>query len=244
MSFKYLSETPDTTKNAKGIHLLTMNTPNGQKVQIFLEELAAKYGTEWTYELINIQTNEQKKDWFLAINPNGRIPVIIDNTVPAPNAPFAVHETSAELVYLQNKFDKENEFNYSDDLGRAEVDTWLFFWHGSGAPYQGNTGYFTRAETKSEFAIQRFRKETLRVYGVLELRLSGKYSGEKRDYLAGPGKGKYTIADIGTWTWVKGWNSYFSDGELAEFPNVKAWIDRIAERPAVQKGIGEKYISK
>jgi len=241
MASPYTSETPDVVKNAKGIHLLTTNTPNGQKVQIFLEELALKYGITWTHHLVNIRANEQKQDWFLALNPNGRIPVIVDNTV---SPPFAVHETSAELMYLQSKFDKDNEFSFADEIEKYEVITWLFFWHGSGAPYQGNTNYFTRAEEKSEFAINRFRKETLRVYGVLEIRLSGKYTGEPRDYLAGRGKGKYTIADIGTFGWVKNWKNLFSDEELAPFPHVAAWIERIAVRPAVKTGIGEKYIAK
>jgi glutathione S-transferase len=183
MSFKYLADTPEEVKNSKGLHLMTTNTPNGQKVQIFLEELQAKYGgPKYDFNLIKISTNEQKKDWFLAINPNGRIPVIIDNTV---SPPFAVHETSAELVYLQSKFDKDNEFGFTDELEKAELFTWLFFWHGSGAPYQGNTNYFLRQAERSELAITRFKNETLRVFGVLEIRLSGKYTEEKRDYLAG-----------------------------------------------------------
>jgi glutathione S-transferase len=91
-------------------------------------------------------------------------------------------------------------------------------------------------------AITRFRNETLRVYGVLEIRLSGKYTGSPREYLAGKGKGKYSVADIGTWTWVKGWErSGFTKEEMELFPYLLKWIDRIAARPAVQKGIGEKY---
>jgi glutathione S-transferase len=91
-------------------------------------------------------------------------------------------------------------------------------------------------------AIERFRKETLRVYGVLEIRLSGKYTGEPREYLAGKGKGKYSVADIKTWPWVKGWEKTgFTQAELDEFPHLLKWIDRIAARPAVQKGISEKY---
>jgi len=243
MSFKYQADTPEDVKNSKGLHLLTTNTPNGQKVQIFLEELQAKYGgPSYDFNLIKIGTNEQKKDWFLAINPNGRIPVIIDNTV---SPPFAIHETSAELVYLQSKFDKDNEFGFTDEQDKAELFTWLFFWHGSGAPYQGNTNYFLRHAERSELAINRFRNETLRVYGVLEIQLSGKYTGEPRDYLAGKGKGKYSIADIGTWPWVKGWKNVFTDEELKPFPSVKAWIDRIATRPAVAAGIStEKWVPK
>jgi glutathione S-transferase len=243
MTSIYTSETPDVVKNAKGLHLITQSTPNGQKVQIFLEELALKYGTQWTFNTINIGTNEQKTDYFLRINPNGRIPVIIDNTV---SPPFPVHETSAELLYLQSKYDKDNVFGFADELEKSEVLQWLFFWHGSGAPYQGQVNHFKRvAPEKIPYAIQRFANETLRVYGVLEIRLSGKYTGEPREYLAGKGKGKYTIADIGTWAWVKNWErSGFTTEEMGEFPHLLKWIERIADREAVKTGTGEKYSKK
>jgi glutathione S-transferase len=91
-------------------------------------------------------------------------------------------------------------------------------------------------------AIERFRKETFRVFGVLEIRLSGKYTGEPRDYLVGSGKGKYSIADIGAWTWVKNWKrSGYTDEDMSEFPHLIKWIGRVAARPAVQRGIGDKY---
>ena len=94
-------------------------------------------------------------------------------------------------------------------------------------------------------AITRFRNETLRVYGVLEIRLSGKYTGEPREYLAGKGKGKYSVADIGTWPWVKGWEmSGFTEEDMKPFPHLKEWIARIAARPAVQRGIGDAYAIK
>ena len=84
--------------------------------------------------------------------------------------------------------------------------------------------------------------KTLRVYGVLEIHLSGKYTGEPREYLAGNGKGKYSVADIGTWPWVKGWEfSKFTREEMEQFPHLLKWLARIAERPAVKRGIGEKY---
>ncbi|KAG0650275.1 Glutathione S-transferase domain-containing [Hyphodiscus hymeniophilus] len=234
----YGDDTPADVKNAKGLHLITQSTPNGQKVQILLEELADVYGTEFTTTLINISTNEQKKDWFLRLNPNGRIPIIIDNTV---SPPFPVMETSAELVYLL-KFDKDNVFGFKDELENSDALQWLFFWHGSGAPYQGNLGFFKRAQEQLPFAIERFRKETYRVFGVLEIRLSGKYTGEPRDYLAGKGKGKYSIADIGTWAWVKNYTfSGYTEEEMKALPHLVKWVDRIAERPAVKKGTGDKY---
>ncbi|THW64639.1 hypothetical protein D6D25_02020 [Aureobasidium pullulans] len=193
----YTNETPQEVKEAKGLHLLTQSTPNGQKVQIMLEELAAVYSTTWTTTLIDISTNEQKKDWYLRLNPNGRIPTIVDNT---KDRPFSVMETSAELLYLVKKYDKDGLFTFDDDVEYSQMLQWLFFWHGSGAPYQGQLGFFSRAAEKVPMAIERFRNETLRVFGVLEIQLSGKYSDGPREYLAGAGKGKYSIADIGTWT--------------------------------------------
>ena len=127
----YGDDTPASVREAKGLHLITQATPNGQKVQIMLEELALKYGTQWDTTKINIATNEQKKDWFLRLNPNGRIPVLVDN---AQSPPLPVMETSAELLYLQQRFDKDNVFGFTDERDHSEMLQWLFFWHGSGAP--------------------------------------------------------------------------------------------------------------
>lgn len=191
---------------------------------------------------------------------SGRIPVIIDNN-QSPSHP--VMETSAELLYLLDKYDKENQFKFESELEQSELVQWLFFWHGSGAPYQGNLSFFKRAQEQSSckfkshrmrskqsvwrnchwiVAISRFRKETYRVFSVLEIQLSGRYTGEPKEYLAGKGKGKYSVADIGTWAWVKNWPaSGYTDEEMKEFPYLLKWVKRIAERPAVQRGIGMKY---
>ncbi|EPS38641.1 hypothetical protein H072_7628 [Dactylellina haptotyla CBS 200.50] len=232
----YTDETPEP-----GLHLITQSTPNGQKVQILLEELKEVYGTQWTTSIINIGTNEQKKEWFLRLNPNGRIPVIVDND---QSPPFPVMETSAELLYLIEREDKDNIFGFTDSFERNQMLQWLFFWHGSGAPYQGQVNHFFKfAQEQIEYPKQRFKNETLRVYGVLEIHLSGKFSGQPREYLAGKGTGKYSVADIGTWTWVRGWAfpGAFSDEEMQAFPHLLQWIDRIAARPAVQKGTGDDY---
>jgi len=91
--------------------------------------------------------------------------------------------------------------------------------------------------------MDRFKNETLRVFGVLEIRLSGKYTGQAREYLAGSGSGKYSVADIGTWPWVKGWkmSGAFTDEDMKAFPHLLKYIDRIAERPAVKRGTGDAY---
>ncbi|KAK7954405.1 glutathione S-transferase [Apiospora saccharicola] len=122
------------------LHLLTENTPNGKKVQILLEELHATYGTSWKTHLVDLETGEQKKDWFLKLNPNGRIPVLIDTT---KSIPFAVMESAAILIYLQELYDAENVFGFEDPIQRSEVLQWLFFWHAA-APLQGQTRHFVR----------------------------------------------------------------------------------------------------
>lgn len=218
---------------------------------------------DWFVFIWTSISNDPWPDRFISVkDPNGRIPVLVDNTT-SPH-PFPVMETSAEMLYLQTKYDKDGKFGFTDPMESSQLLQWTFFWHGSGAPYQGQVNRkkfairgwsqedwpsvsdFTRAAPeKIEYAIKRFRNETLRVYGVLEIQLSGKYGDGPRDYLAGKGKGKYSVADMKTWPWVKGWErSGFTKEEMEPFPNVLKWIDRIAQRPAVQRGIGDAYALK
>ena len=134
----YIDETPKDVSESKGIHLITQNTPNGQATQILLEELGEKYGTTWGTTVINISTNEQKKEyfplpnlslvttdicprWFLRLNPNGRIPTLVDNS---QSPPFPVIETSAQLLYLLKFADKEDAFGFKDELERNEALQW------------------------------------------------------------------------------------------------------------------------
>ncbi|RFU24588.1 hypothetical protein B7463_g11752, partial [Scytalidium lignicola] len=149
-------------------------------------------------------------------------------------------ETSAVLLYLLKFADKDYQFGFKDELEQSDCIQWLFFWHGGGVPYQSNLRYFRRGTEQSPFAIQRFRKETFQVFGVLEIRLSGKYTGEPRDYLTGNGKGTYSVADIGTWGSVRYWQRYgYTKEEMQGFPHLLQWIARIAERPAVKKVTGD-----
>jgi len=175
----------------------------------------------------------------LKLNPNGRIPILIDNNL---NPPFPVMETSAELLYLFEKFDKKSVFGFTDDFGRSECTQWLFFWHGSGQPIQGQLGWFCRNAPDDTVAINRFKNELLRIFGVIELHLSGKYTGQVKEYFAGKGEGKYSIADISAWPWVNAWklNGKITQEDMNEFPHLLKWIDRIAQRPAVQRGIDPK----
>ncbi|KAH8905279.1 glutathione S-transferase [Coniochaeta sp. PMI_546] len=242
MEVVYNAATPSQLTETRAIHLLTENTPNGKKVQLLLEELRAEYGFTWETHLIDIDTDEQKKDWFLALNPNGRIPVLLDNT---KDAPLSVTESSAILVYLQEQHDKDNIFGFGNSAERSQALQWLFFWHAA-SPIRGQLSHFRGLKESNPYAVNRFRTELLRIYSVLEDHLSGRHrGGAAREYLAGNGVGKYSIADMGTWPHVRGYRmaSGFSDEEMSSFPSLLAWIARIAARPAAQEGISDKYSS-
>ncbi|KAK3902566.1 hypothetical protein C8A05DRAFT_44045 [Staphylotrichum tortipilum] len=211
-----------------GIELLTFGTPNGVKASIILEELKQAYGTPYTVQTINISKNTQKAPWYTALNPNGRIPTIIDHDRNA----FPVFEGLAILTYLTRHYDRDHLFSFpveSDEYSVAEQ--WIAWQHGGLGPMQGQANHFLRAAPeKLGYAIQRYVGEAERLYGILDKRLEG------REYVAGEGKGRYSIADISLVGWVNG--SRFAGIDLGvQFPNVHAWLERVLARPAVQKGL-------
>jgi len=215
------------------IKLYTASTPNGFKVSIHLEELKAAYpGFKYEFQALDFSKNEQKEPWFLEINPNGRIPAITD---PNRNG-FHVFETAAITQYLSQHYDKEFKFWFdpvNDSDNHSEMVQWIFFIHGGVGPMQGQANHFFRyAPEKIPYAINRYIQETKRLYSVLETRLQG------REYLAGPGKGKFSLADINGFPWVRGHGWAGVENVEEEFPNVAAWLKRIEERPGVYAGLG------
>jgi glutathione S-transferase len=209
------------------ITLYTAGTPNGHKVSIFLEELKAIYSLEYNFQGLSMVKNEQKEDWFLKINPNGRIPAIVDHS----RGDFAVFETGAILLYLAQHYDKEHKFSFPLDSNEySEALQWMFFANAGLGPMQGQANHFYRyAPEKIPYGIKRYHDEVKRLYGVLDSRLAN------RDYLVGEGRGKYSIVDINAWTWARGWHWAGID-TIEPFPHFKAWLDRIAERPQVKAG--------
>jgi glutathione S-transferase len=196
------------------IDLYTAATPNGWKASILLEEL------ELPYEVkpLRLDQLEQKQEWFLRINPNGRIPAIVDRAADD----FAVFESGAILLYLA---EKTGRFLPQDPKGRSVVVQWLMFQMGGVGPMQGQANVFTRyAPEKIEYAIQRYQNETRRLYGVLDRRLA------ESEYLGG----EYSIADMATWPWVSihGWAGI----EIDDLPHLRRWRDAVGARPAVQRG--------
>ena len=196
------------------IDLYTAPTPNGWKASIALEELALPY----TVKALRLDQLEQKQESFLRINPNGRIPAIVDRDA----GDFAVFESGAILLYLAEKTGK---LIPADAKGRSVVVQWLMFQMGGVGPMQGQANVFFRyAPEKIPFAIERYQKETRRLYEVLDRRLG------EAEYLAGD----YSIADIATWPWVSlhDWAGVSVDG----LDHLKRWIDAVGARPAVQRG--------
>ena len=197
------------------IDLYSAATPNGHKISIALEELALPY----ELHTLELQKGVQKESWFLAINPNGRIPAIVDRA--ADN--FAVFESGAILVYLA---EKTGQLMPSDVKGRSLVMQWLMFQMGGIGPMMGQANVFFRYfPEKIQSAIDRYQGESRRLFRVLDTRL------QDHEFLAGD----YSIADIANWAWVC--THKWSGVPLDDLPHLKRWVAAIGARPAVQKGI-------
>ncbi|MEE4184362.1 MAG: glutathione S-transferase N-terminal domain-containing protein [Gammaproteobacteria bacterium] len=195
--------------------LYTAATPNGIKASIALEEL----GLEYRVYPITLSRLEQKEDWFLDINPNGRIPALIDHAA----GDFTVFESGAILVYLART---TGMLMPSDPQGESLVMQWLMFQMGGVGPMMGQANVFFRyAPEKIPFAIERYQRESRRLFEVLNTRLDG------NEFLAG----EYSIADIANWSWVSShdWSGVSIDG----LTHLQRWLEQIGARPAVQKGI-------
>jgi GSH-dependent disulfide-bond oxidoreductase len=212
------------------LQLYSLATPNGQKVTIMLEELlaAGHRGAEYDAWPIKINEGEQFGSGFVGVNPNSKIPALVDRSGPAP---IRVFESGAILMHLAEKF---GAFLPTETAARAECLSWLFWQMGS-APYLGGGfgHFYAYAPTKIEYAIDRFAMETKRQLDVLDKRLA------TTEYLAGSA---YTIADIAVWPWYGGLarGQLYKAGEFLsvhEYTHVVRWANAIAERPAVRRGV-------
>ena len=195
------------------IDFYTWTTPNGRKVSILLEEL----GVDYEVHSINITQGDQNSPAFLKISPNNKIPAIIDR-----DNGMSLMESGAILIYLAEKYGK---FLPKESIARTEVNEWLM-WQMSGfGPILGQAHHFLHFNPgKSDYAEARFRSEVARLYGVLDRRLDG------RDYICGD----YSIADMACWPWVSRYE--WQQVNLADYPNVRSWYQRLLARDAVQKG--------
>ena len=197
------------------IDLYTAATPNGHKASVVLEEL----GLPYTVHAIDLATNAQKQPWFLAINPNGRIPAIIDREADD----FAVFESGAILIYLA---EKTGRLMPTDVKGRSRVIQWLMFQMGGVGPMMGQANVFYRYfPEKIQPAIDRYQNESRRLLEVLDSQLA------KNEWLAGD----YSIADIANWCWAR--THKWSGVSVEGLPHLQRWLDAMKARPACQRGI-------
>jgi GST-like protein len=201
------------------IDVYTWPTPNGHKVHIALEEL----GLDYTVQPVDIGAGDQFKPEFLKISPNNRIPAIVDHDGPG-GKPLALFESGAILIYLA---EKTGRLLAPKGAARYAAIQWLMFQMGGIGPMLGQAHHFrVYAPEKFPYAIERYTREANRLYGVLDRRLG------EAEYLAGAA---YGIADIATFPWLR-----YSENQgvaLAEFPNVRRWLDAISARPAVERGL-------
>ncbi|MGJ4858906.1 glutathione S-transferase N-terminal domain-containing protein [Labrys sp. La1] len=208
------------------IQLYSLPTPNGVKVSIMLEETGLAYEPH----LIDIGKNETWGPEFLSLNPNGKIPAIIDLDGPG-GKPLGLFESGAILLYLAEKTGK---FLPADAAARYETIQWVFFQMAAIGPMFGQVGFFHKfagREIEDKRPLERYRAESKRLLGVLETRL------ESRDWLMGA---DYTIADIATLGWVRNLVGFYGAGELVDYARlerVPAWLERGLARPAVQRGL-------
>lgn len=200
------------------IELYTWSTPNGRKISIMLEELGLPYNVH----PIDIGKGEQFKPEYVAINPNSKIPAIVDSDGP-DGSPIRMMESGAILIYLAGKTGRLLSQSVRERYVALE---WLMFQMGGTGPIFGQVHHFLRAAKEPvPYAIERYTRETRRLYGVLNARLAG------YEYLADA----YSIADIANYPWVARHEWHKTD--LNDFPNVKRWFDAISARPAVQRGM-------
>jgi GST-like protein len=213
-------------KHPDRIQLYSTPTPNGVKVSIMLEETGLAYEPHF----INIGENETWGPEFLSLNPNGKIPAVIDPDGPG-GKPFGLFESGAILLYLA---DKTGQLLPTDPAQRYETIQWVFFQMAAVGPMFGQLGFFHKfagREIEDKRPLERYRNETKRLLGVIETRLEG------RDWIMGQ---DYTIADVSLLGWVRNLIGFYGAGELVEFESLKrvpAWLERGLARPAVQRGL-------
>jgi GST-like protein len=202
------------------IELFTWPTPNGQKVQILLEELGQPYRAT----PVNILRGEQFAPAFLPISANNKIPAIVDDELTFEGKALSIFETGAILIYLAEKY---GAFLPGDRVRRAKVLEWHLFQSGSLGPMLGQATHFRRyAKEDVAYAVDRYTKEAARLYGVLQRRL------EVSEWIGGD---SYSIADIGAFPWIC--RSRRQGQAIDEFPALKKWLERVSARPAVTRGM-------
>ena len=205
------------------IDVYSWPTPNGHKVHIMLEECGLRLGRDWLAHPIDIAAGDQFEPGFLTISPNNKIPALVDSDGP-DGKPIALFESGAILLYLASKCGK---LLPRTDRQKFEVLQWLMFQMGGVGPMLGQAHHFRiYAPEKIDYAVNRYTNEAKRLYGVMDKRLANS------PYLGGR---SYSVADIAVFPWLRSWQNQGID--WADYPHLKTWFDKIAARPAVQRGV-------
>ena len=205
------------------IKVYSWPTPNGHKVHVMLEECGFRLGRDWEAIPVNIGTGEQFKPEFLKFSPNNKIPALVDPNGP-DGKPISVFESGAILLYLAAKTGK---FLPKSDRQKFEVLQWLMFQMGGVGPMLGQNHHFRLyAPEKIDYAIDRYTNEAKRIYGVIDRQL------ERTKFVAG---NQYSIADMAIFPWLRNWAN--QGIVLDDYPHLKVWFNKLAERPAVQRGV-------
>jgi len=224
------SETPRPTGliATKGLELLTYGTPNGHKASILLEELKEAYGLEYTFQAIDLFTGVQKDAWYTALNPVAKIPILVDHS----NNDFVVRESQAIVYYLARHHDQEHKFSFTDPLDASRCDQWISFGTSElSANVSLSLQFYRFIPLRIPFPTQQFVQRAQRAFDILNAAL------ENRDYIVGPDRGKYSIADIVNWPYVN-ISMFAGVGELGRWKNLEEWWSRINAREGVKRGVG------
>ncbi|GAA6014337.1 hypothetical protein JCM11491_005046 [Sporobolomyces phaffii] len=225
--------------SSEGLDFYSVKTPNGLKINIALEELNA-LGTPIKYKehSIDFSKNEQKEPWFLEINPNGRIPAVIDRS----SNDLAIWETGSILRYLAEKYDTGFKLHFDSLADETELYNWVFFQHGGYGPMAGQAGHFLNAAPdKVPYAAKRYLDESARLLDVYEQRLAQ----DGREYLVGSGKGKFSYADIASFPWIRAHPYSLGLSSLEkDYPKIVEWMKRIEAREGTKKAIAGDMVEK
>ncbi|GAA5917668.1 hypothetical protein JCM5296_007443 [Sporobolomyces johnsonii] len=225
------TEAPAELSNP-GLVLLYGDTPNGWKITYALNSLKeAGAIPDYTVVPVFLQTDEQFNDWFIKINPNSRMPALIDNRADKP--PIHIWESASILLYLARTYDTAFNYHFEDDDLHQEMLNFMFFIQAGLGPMQGQANHFYRyAPVTIDYAVDRYQNETKRLYGVYEDHLSGKHDGKQKEFLVGD---KLSYADFCTQPWLR--PHFWAGLSLDPFPHLKAYMDRVEAVPSIANAL-------
>ncbi|OJJ47254.1 hypothetical protein ASPZODRAFT_132229 [Penicilliopsis zonata CBS 506.65] len=242
------TEGPAVQESQRGqLHLFTFGSPMGRKCQIALETLRELYGdrVNWTWERVPLPKKVQKSDWYMQLNPDGRIPLLVDQDLidPSTGKPAYLRESGAILLHLVEKFDINHQVDFDTSFERQEMLAWIMFCNSALGPAQAKGNHFCNLRASGQdvpVARELFVSEVHRLYQIFEDRLSGKESGSERDWVAGKGRGRFSLAEIELFPWIyihAKFGIMTTDEFNARYIHLTRWLERCWARDAVRRGV-------